>query len=260
MPTEPSPARREAGPFCAVIPAFQAAGSIGDVVRRVLPHVPDVIVVNDGSLDGTGDAAREASARVVDHPVNLGKGPALRTGLRHAYRRGFRDAITLDADGQHDPDDLPAMLAGARAAPGALVLGTRDMGGTSVPRSSRFGRWFTNLWVRIDGGGVVGDAQSGFRCYPIPETLALRLQGGRFEFEMEVIVRSAWAGIPLASVPVSVHYDEPGRRVSHFHPLVDNTRISLLFAYLFLARWIPPMRRPGPALPWPSEDNRPSEA
>ncbi len=259
MSDDPTPDRREAGPFCVVIPAFQAADTIGSVVRRALPHVSDVIVVNDGSVDGTGDAAREARAQVVDHPVNLGKGPALRTGLRHAYRRGYRDAVTLDADGQHDPDDIPALLEAARGTPGALILGARDMGGSAVPKSSRFGRWFTNLWVRIDGGGVVGDAQSGFRCYPIPETLALRLQGGRFEFEMEVILRSAWAGIPVASVPVSVHYDEPGRRVSHLHPLVDNTRISLLFAYLFVARWIPHLRRPGPALPWPPEDNRPGE-
>ena len=256
MASSPPPEGRQAGPFCAVIPAFQAAGTIGGVVRGAAAHVDDVIVVNDGSLDGTGDAARAAGARVVDHPVNLGKGLALRTGLRHAYRRGHRDAITLDADGQHDPADMPALMAAARETPGAMILGTRDMSGPEVPGASRFGRWFTNLWVRIDGGGEVGDAQSGFRCYPIPETLGLRLQGGRFEFEMEVIIRAAWAGIPRRSVPVSVHYDEPGKRQSHFHPLVDNTRISLLFAYLFVARFVPPLRRSGAALPWPPEDDR----
>ncbi len=239
-----------------MIPAFQAARTIGEVVRGASAHVDDVIVVNDGSLDGTGDAARAAGARVVDHPVNLGKGQALRTGLRHAYRRGHRDAITLDADGQHAPGDIPGLMAAAVAAPGALVTGTRDMSGPTVPRSSRFGRWFTNLWVWIDGGGEVGDAQSGFRCYPIPEVLGLRLQGGRFEFEMEVIIRAAWAGIPRRSVPITVHYDQPGQRLSHFHPLVDNARISLLFAYLFVARFVPPLRRPGVALPWPPDDLR----
>lgn len=243
-----------------MIPAFQAAGSIGAVVERARSHIEDVIVVNDGSLDGTGDAAREASARVIDHPVNLGKGQALRTGLRHAYRRGFRDAITLDADGQHDPADIPTLLAAAAEVPGSLVIGTRDMSGEHVPGSSRFGRWFTNLWIRIDAGARVGDAQSGFRCYPIPETLGLPLQGGRFEFEMEVIVRTAWAGIPLSSVPISVHYDEAARRVSHFHPLWDNVRISGLFAYLLFLRFAPPLRRAGAPLPWPPAEDRPGGA
>lgn len=240
---------RETGPICVLIPAYEADRTVGEVVRRALRHLPDVIVVNDGSLDGTGDAARAAGARVLDHPANLGKAQALRTGLRHAYEGGFGYAVTLDADGQHDPDDIPAMLDAVRSHPGALVVGTRAMGGADVPSSSRFGRWFTNLWVRIDGGVRVEDAQSGFRAYPVPETLSLRLQGGRFEFEMEVLVRGGWAGIEVVSVPVGVTYD-PGRR-SHFQPLVDNVRISLLFAYLFFLRWLPFLRPRRPPLPWP---------
>ncbi len=253
---------REAGPFCVVIPAYEAAATVGAVVRGALQILPDVLVINDGSRDGTGDAAREAGARVIDHPINLGKAAALRTGFRHAYRLGFRDAVTVDADGQHLPEEIPLVLEAARALPGALVLGERGMDGPDVPRSSRFGRWFTNLWIRIDGGGVVGDAQSGFRCYPVPEILGAGTQGGRFEFEMEVIVRAAWAGIPVVSVPVSVHYGAPERRTSHFLPMLDNTRISLVFAYLLVLRCLPFLRRRPAVLPWPvpmTGDNPSSE-
>jgi glycosyltransferase involved in cell wall biosynthesis len=243
---------RQPGPFCVVVPAYQAAPTIDAVVRGAARHVSVVLVVNDGSVDGTGDAARVAGARVIDHPVNLGKAEALRTGLRCAYRAGFRDAVTLDADGQHDPDDIPALVAAATAHPGALVVGTRDMSGPSVPRSSRFGRWLTNLWVRIDGGVDVGDAQSGFRVYPVPEILGLGLQGGRFEFEMEVIVRAGWTRMPVISVPIAVRYDPD--RGSHFDPWLDNARISMVFAYLLVLRLVPVLRHRPRVLPWPVED------
>ena len=234
-----------------MIPAFEAASTVGAVVRGALRVLPDVFVINDGSRDGTGDAAREAGARVIDHPINLGKAAALRTGFRHVYQQGFRDAVTLDADGQHLPEDIPTVLEAARSLPGVLVLGEREMDGPNVPRSSRFGRWFTNLWIRIDGGGAVGDAQSGFRCYPVPEILGAGTQGARFEFEMEVIVRAAWAGIPVVSVPVGVHYEPAERRTSHFLPMLDNTRITLLFAYLLVLRFLPFLRRRPAVLPWP---------
>ncbi len=242
-------------PCCVLIPAYQAAASVGDVVRRARRHVPDVIVINDGSVDGTGDAARQAGATVLDHPLNLGKGQALRTGLRHAYRHGFRHAVTLDADGQHDPDDLPGFVAALRDHPGSLVVGTREMERGGAPAASRFGRWLTNLWVWIDGGVRVGDAQSGYRAYPVPETLGLGLQGGRFEFEMEVIVRAMWARIPVRSIPIGVRYEEVQRAGSHFHPLVDNVRITLLLAYLFVLRLLPPLRRRPAALPWPPPED-----
>jgi glycosyltransferase involved in cell wall biosynthesis len=250
-PGDAAPARDGVGPMCVLVPAFQAAATIGSVVTAALEHVPEVLVVNDGSLDGTGDAAREAGAHVVDHPINLGKGQALRTGMRYAYRRGFMRAITLDADGQHLPADIPALQDAARREPGALVVGVRDMSGPDVPGSSRFGRWFTNLWVRIDSGAVVHDAQSGFRCYPIPEVLALGNRGGRFEFEMEVLVRAAWAGMAIRSVPIQVHYAPADERQSHFRVLNDNVRISALFAWLLVLRGLPPLRRPRPALVGP---------
>jgi predicted LPLAT superfamily acyltransferase len=226
---------------CALIPTYRNAATVADVVRRARPHVDEVFVVDDGSGDATGDEARRAGARVVTHAFNRGKGAALATGLLRAWQAGYTHAVALDADGQHFPEDIPALLDAARAAPEAVVVGARPLGGTAnVPSASRFGRAFSNFWVRVEGGVRVDDSQSGFRVYPVAPVFALPVRARRYDWEVEVLVRAAWAGIPVLSVPIRVHYPPAAERVSHFDLWRDNVRISWLNVRLLLTLLVTP--------------------
>ncbi|MFO8071293.1 MAG: glycosyltransferase family 2 protein [Polyangia bacterium] len=218
--------------ICAVIPVFDNADTIGEVVRRTRAVMePDVLVVSDGSGDGSDDAARAAGAEVVSHERNLGKGRAILTGLEACLERGFTHAVMLDADGQHLPEEIPALLDAAWDNPDKLIVGERRMDPALTPASSRHGRAISNFWATVDGWRRFRDVQSGFRVYPIEATLALGCREPRFSFEMEVLVRASWAGLGFVHVPVSVCY--PNRRSTHFDMRGDNLRFSWLSFCLF---------------------------
>lgn len=239
-------ARAEFRP-CVIVPVFDHAATVGGVVRGAALHAPIVIVVDDGSRDGSGDAARrgaaEASAparvEVLVHAVNSGKGAALLTGLRRAAELGCTHAVTIDADGQHRPDDIPGLLAAARTEPSAVVVGARDLDQPDVPASSRFGRDVSNFWVLRTTGADLPDTQSGFRCYPVAPVLALPLRCRSYDFEVEVLVRAAWAGCALRAAPIRVHYPERALRISHFRAFRDNVRISWTYTRLAARRVLP---------------------
>ncbi|MBW2258685.1 MAG: glycosyltransferase family 2 protein, partial [Deltaproteobacteria bacterium] len=145
-----------------VIPSKDNAATIVEVAAGCLVHCPDVLVVDDGSSDGTGDAARAVDGVVVlTHPENRGKGAALATGLGYAHAHGFTHLVAIDADGQHLFEELPRFLEAARADPHAIHVGCREMDG--APGSSRFGRRFSNFWIWVETGHRVGDSQSGYR-------------------------------------------------------------------------------------------------
>jgi len=209
----------------AVIPAFRAARTIGRVVEETRRHVASVLVVDDGSDDDTAEVARAAGATVIHHPANRGKGASLRTGLHHVVAHGAARAVTLDADGQHLPDEIPKLLAAADAAPDAIVVGERDKSGQTIRTAARFGNWVADGLLRRFARRALPDTQSGFRVYPLPATLALGARGSRFEFETEVLLRAARAGIPIVGTPVRVHYPPPAERVSHYDPWRDTLRI-----------------------------------
>ena len=164
--------------------------------------------------------------------------------------------IVLDADGQHDPADAPRLLEIAAAHPHDLVIGAREFPKENVPGASRFGRSFSNFWLRVQTGKRVSDTQSGFRAYPLGLLDHLKLKGGRYEFETEVLARAAWAGAELPETPIAVHYPPGDTRVSHFRPWRDNLRISLLNARLTLRALLPwphgKMARPGETRRWSS--------
>jgi glycosyltransferase involved in cell wall biosynthesis len=183
---------------------------------------PAVIVVDDGSADDTAERARYAGAEVLCHGRNRGKGAALLTGFERAVRAGARAAITVDADGQHPPDEA-LRLALDPSPPGALVLAVRDLRRDGAPSQNRFSNGFSNVWMSWFTRRALRDTQCGLRRYPLPETLELGLQGTRFELESEVILRAVRAGIPLVEVPVRVLY--PEQRTSHFKSLRDPARI-----------------------------------
>jgi glycosyltransferase involved in cell wall biosynthesis len=221
---------------CAVlIPTYNNAGTLGDVIRTTLLYCDDVIVVNDGATDNTNEVLSQfPQIKIYRHPKNLGKGMALRNGFRLAEELGFRYLISIDSDGQHYPDDFEAFLTKVELEPDSLIIGARNMQVKNVPGKSTFGNRFSNFWFWAETGVRLPDTQSGFRLYPIQKLKKIWFFSTKFEFEIEVIVKAAWRGIPVIQVPVKVYYDAPDKRISHFRPGKDFTRISFLNTYLFL--------------------------
>ncbi|MBU1230978.1 MAG: glycosyltransferase family 2 protein [Proteobacteria bacterium] len=224
------------------VPVYNHAATLRSVAEGVLAQGCDVLVVDDGSTDGVEQALAGLPVLLVRHEHNLGKGRAILTAAAEASRIGKRYLATIDADGQHDPADINVMAA-ARALD-AVVIGARDFSGPNIPGSSRFGRRFSNFWMRLQTGQQVGDVQCGFRIYPVAMFEAVRPSEPRFAFEVEVLAKAAWAGFELRSVDISVHYPPPDERISHFHKLRDNIAISLLNTRLTARTFMPvPHRR-----------------
>jgi glycosyltransferase involved in cell wall biosynthesis len=193
------------------------------------------MVIDDGSTDHTSEVLRQfPRVNVLAYTPNRGKGWALRQGFAEARKKGYRYAITLDADGQHFAEDIPQFIEALDRHPDALVIGNRKMDQETVPGGSTFGRRFSNFWFRLETGVDCPDTQSGYRLYPIASLNGQKYFTRKFEFEIEVLVRAAWKGIPVVSVPVRVHYPSPEERVSHFRPFRDFARISVLNAFLVL--------------------------
>ncbi|MBW6460463.1 MAG: DUF2062 domain-containing protein [Bacteroidales bacterium] len=220
---------------CVIIPTYNNAGTLEDLVRKVLTYTGNVIVINDGSTDGTRSVLQKFPQIItISLTRNKGKGFAIRTGFREALKKGYRYAITIDSDGQHSPDDLPGFIEKIEAEPESLIIGARNLDQDGVPGGTTFGNRFSNFWTWVETGYKLPDTQSGYRLYPIKKLEKTRFITRRFEFEIEVLVRSAWKGIPIVTVPVSVVYPPKKVRVSHFRPITDFARISLLNTFLTL--------------------------
>ncbi len=223
-----------------VVPAYNCAATAAPVARQCRAYVRHVLVVDDGSDDADLAALLDGTdIAVLRHERNCGKGAALRSALQHVQERGGTHLVALDGDGQHLPDDLPGLIERIRENPAALVVGCRDFDTPHVPGSSRFGRAFSNLWVRLETGVALQDTQSGFRAYPVALMARLKLRSRHYDFEIEALTRAIWAGIPVVETPVSVVYPPASQRISHFRPWVDNARLSLLHARLVGRRLVP---------------------
>jgi len=215
---------------CVIIPTYNNCKTLSLVIKGVLDFTHNIIVVNDGSTDSTSEILNNfPQLTVVIIPVNKGKGNALKTGFKQATSLGFEYAITIDSDGQHFPNDIPVFIDALKANDNKdlLLIGSRNMTQENVPKKSSFGNKFSNFWFWVETGIWLEDTQSGFRLYPIKALENLKFVTSKFEFEIEVIVKAAWAGIEVANVPVKVHYDLENR-VTHFRPFQDFTRISIL--------------------------------
>ncbi len=227
-----------------VIPVYNHAETLRRVVLLALSVHAHVMVVDDGSTDGGLETLRHLNIHIVRHDQNRGKGVAILSAAREARLLGMTHLITIDADGQHDPADTLLFLSKLQEDPYAIVVGKRNFAGKNVPFLSRFGRDFSNFWLRVQTGRSLQDTQSGFRAYPIAVLEWLNLHEKRYSFEIEVLVKAAWAGIELKEVDISVHYPERSERISHFRPFMDNFILSLLNTRLTIRAIAPvPHRR-----------------
>lgn len=222
-----------------VIPVFNNRKTLRRVVQQAAVTGLPVLVVNDGSTDGGTGTLSAEPVSLLNLPVNGGKGAAIRAGAQWAWVRGFTHIITIDADGQHDPADVPRFLAMIDGNPWSIIVGTRQFPPMVVPFSSRFGRRWSNMWFWISSGYSMPDSQSGFRAYPVAVLQQIRCHCDRYDFEIEILVRSAWAGLAITHTDVSVHYSEETRAASHFDPLLDNVRISKIYTCLVARNFTP---------------------
>lgn len=223
--------------LCAIIPTYNNAKTIGKVVEDVYRYCQHVIVVNDGSTDSTLDILRGLPmiVSIVSYQSNRGKGHALVAGFQQAKDLGFTHAITIDADGQHFADDIPAILKKLDESEDAIIVGMRNLTEENMPRQNTFANRFSNFWFRLQTGVNLPDTQSGYRLYPLASLRGLRFITSRYEAELELLVYAAWAGIKIVSVPVKVYYPPADERVSHFRPVYDFVRISILNTFLCVA-------------------------
>ncbi|WP_312341189.1 DUF2062 domain-containing protein [Chryseobacterium binzhouense] len=214
--------------ICVLVPTYNNHKTLRRVLDGVLDYTENIIVINDGSTDSTLEILESYSKILtINLPENKGKGNALKTGFRKAKENGFDFAITIDSDGQHYPNDIPVFVEALFAEKqDVLLIGNRNMSQDGIPKKSSFGNRFSNFWFWFETGIKLEDTQSGYRLYPLHK-IPKKYYTPKFEFEIEIIVRTAWRHIPVKNVPVKVLYD-PAERVSHFRPFKDFTRISIL--------------------------------
>lgn len=251
-----------------VVPTYNNAGTIGTLMAGLIKYASDILVVDDGCTDVTGEilstfgfrklhdtgirmkgAGREfrsvsgqvpeqavlSGRTVLKHPSNMGKGRALKDALVLASATGWKYVVTIDADGQHFPSDIPAFVDALLAGPDSLYVGSRNLRSENMPRRNTFANRFSNFWYRVETGIRLDDTQCGFRVYPLGRAdYSGWYYTSLYEFELEAIVYAAWSGTEVRNVPVNIHYPPEGERVSHFRPVRDFTRISLLNTVLVL--------------------------
>lgn len=212
---------------CVIVPTYNNGKTLQRVLDSLLAFTSDIIVINDGSTDNTTEILKSYPQFSQIHlPKNSGKGTALRTGFKKALELKFDYAITIDSDGQHFASDIPKFMDALEKDGEALLIGSRNMTQEGIPKKSSFGNKFSNFWFWFETGIRLDDTQSGYRLYPL-QRIPKQYYTTKFEFEIEVIVRSAWKDIAVKNIPIQILYD-PNERVSHFRPFKDFTRISIL--------------------------------
>jgi glycosyltransferase involved in cell wall biosynthesis len=212
-----------------LIPTYNNASTLGAVLQDVLRYSQHVIVVNDGSTDATAQVLDQYPlVQRVEYRPNCGKGIALRRGFSYASQQGYRYVITIDADGQHFASDIPLFLEKLQTEKEAIVIGARNLQQENMPGKNSFANRFSNFWFYVETGLKGPDTQSGYRLYPLFLLNKIGFWCSKYEFEVEVLVRSAWRGVKIDWVPVQVYYPPAEERVSHFRPFRDFSRISVL--------------------------------
>lgn len=214
---------------CVLIPTYNNATTLGQVLQDVLSYTSHVIVVSDGATDDTLQVLEQfPQISVLSYTPNMGKGIALRRGFKFAVEKGYDYAITMDADGQHFASDLQQFIEKVPTEPRTILIGARNLQSENMPGKNTFANKFSNFWFYVETGLKGPDTQSGYRLYPLHAMKDMRFYCTKYEFEIEVIVRCSWKGIKVDWVPVKVYYPPPEERISHFRPFRDFSRISVL--------------------------------
>lgn len=217
--------------YCVIIPTYNNEKTLEGVISGVIKITKNIIIVNDGSTDNTNDILKKFSfLTIISYERNRGKGYAIQKGFEAAIARGYLYAVTIDSDGQHFPEDIVTLISKIDKEPDTLIIGARNLAPEELSKGSSFANRFSNFWYRFLTGIKLTDTQTGFRLYPLKPLSGIRFYTGKYEFELEVLVRAAWRGIRIESVPVRVFYPSRSERVSHFRPFMDFFRIGLLNA------------------------------
>ena len=221
--------------WCVIIPVYNNHSTIRDVITDVMKYTSDIIVVNDGSCDGTREILQSMLVTLVDYSSNRGKGYALKQGFMKAKEEGYDFAVTIDADGQHFADDISLFIKAHDENPESLIVGCRNLNKEGMPGKNTFANKFSNFWFYVQTGIRLSDTQTGFRMYPLNMLNSnFWWLTSRYEAELELLVYSAWQGIDIQSVNIQVNYFPEGGRISHFRPIYDFVRISVLNTILCL--------------------------
>lgn len=226
-----------------VIPAFNEAATIADIVARALRHTETVIVVDDGSRDGTVAALVDLPVTLIENDANLGKAATMARGFAAARERSMEAVITLDADGQHPPEEIPRLMAAAVEHPGDIIVATRLMGREQMPRSRRFGNRQADFWISWAAGYPIRDTQCGYRLYPMSLLEHLAVPdgpGNRFVFESEVLIEAVRMGSYVRGISIDTIYGRSPRG-SHYRAAADTFPIILMVAGKLIRRGLLPL-------------------
>jgi glycosyltransferase involved in cell wall biosynthesis len=214
--------------ICILIPAYNAQETLGSVLKKVEPLKIDTIVVDDGSSDGTKTVSSEIGVQFLRHPFNLGKGAALRTGFQYILQKDYQVVITLDADGQHNPSEIPFLLRIFQNVKPDILIASR---------AAEFGKmtFLRRFWNRLGVKAVarlchsdITDSQSGFRLIRTKVLQEVNLSTSRFETELELLIKACKKGFSVLSVPINTQKVD-GTSSTHFRPVVDTWMVCKLF-------------------------------
>ncbi|MDR1653354.1 MAG: glycosyltransferase family 2 protein [Prevotellaceae bacterium] len=214
--------------ICVIVPTYNNARFLKTTLEDILQYAENVIVINDGSTDGTARILEKFENRITVFScgTNKGKGYALRRGFDIAESSGFRYAITMDSDGQHAGADLPVFYKTIAQNPDNMLIGCRLLKQKNMPAANTFANKFSNFWFTVQTGKRLPDTQTGFRLYPLRQMRRMRPLGCRYEAELELLVRLAWSNVGI--IPLKINVEYPDDRITHFRPVWDFLRISML--------------------------------
>jgi len=223
-----------------LIPTYNNDKTLSLLIDDLLERLYSVIVVNDGSTDNTHEILKNYQGKidVVEYKKNRGKGYALSCGFDRAQQLGYTHAVTIDSDGQHFASDIPLFLKVANEKPEILAVGNRNLKQDNMPPKNTFANRFSNFWFTLQTARRLPDTQTGFRLYPLKKMKRLRPFTSRYEAELELLVRCAWRNIKIESIPIQVYYAPQSERVTHFRPVADFVRISLLNTVLTMLAFV----------------------